>query len=132
MAHRFPFAFIDQPCGSPPVPETVWVRLTAAQSQVRDHAELSPWLLVELISQAAGPLLGLRPSTVDGMDGMLAGIEDFELAPELGVRPLRAGDVLAVKVLPLVRLGGLVKIEGTVRREEAVVAHGFLSLIKAT
>jgi hypothetical protein len=132
LAHQFPFAFIDQPGSSPPAPETIWVRLTAAQSQLRDHAELSPWILVELIAQAAGPLLGLRATTVNGMDGMLAGIDDFELAPELGLRPLVAGDVLAVKVSPLVRLGGLVKIEGTVRRGEAVVAHGFLSLIKAT
>jgi len=82
-------------------------------------------LLVEATAQAAARLLA--PSETHGSAGLaLAGIESAELF----VPPV-AGDGLAIEVRLVARLGGVVRVAGTVSRSEAEVARVVLTLASA-
>lgn len=124
MAHRFPFELIDPPKAAA-AGEKLRVRLTAGQATLRGEVVLPSLLLIEIVAQAAlglfgkAPAEGAEPATV-----ALAGLEGFELADGLALRPLRAGDELLIAATVAVRLGKLLKIEATVERDGEIVARG--------
>jgi len=118
--HRFPFELIDRESA-----DRARTAPTVSSWWLRGASPMTLPLLVEATAQAAARLLA--PSETHGSAGLaLAGIESAELF----VPPV-AGDGLAIEVRLVARLGGVVRVAGTVSRSEAEVARVVLTLASA-
>jgi len=114
LPHAYPFRLADRVDG-----DEVDVCLTADATWSRG-SELAAPLLVEAMAQAA-MLLAARPEERAG--AMLAGIDDAQF-----LEPVRPGDHLRASARLIGKLGGLVKLEVTLKRNGGVVARSGLLL----
>lgn len=112
LPHRYPFAMVEDRAG----PSRV--RFSADDARCRNLSEVPQWALVEAFAQAAG-LSAFGP----GSGGSLVQVNRFRCP-----RPARPGDELHIAVAVVRRMGPLLRVRVTARREGRLLATAALTL----
>lgn len=116
--HRFPFELVDRATGG-----AASAGVSAGSWWLRGETPLTlPWL-IEAAAQAAARLL---PPASGARELALVAIDEASLA-----RPVEAGERLELAVRLAGRVGELVRIEGEVRTDDAVLGSLRLTLAAA-
>jgi 3-hydroxymyristoyl/3-hydroxydecanoyl-(acyl carrier protein) dehydratase len=120
LPHVYPFRFVDVVLREKDAEftgGTVAAQVSANGRAAMGEAWASPLLLAEAVAQSA---LLLEGGDADvGRRGFLAGIEGFEAQ-----RAPRAGETLRIDVRLAARFGAMVRFEGEVHSDEALIARG--------
>ncbi len=113
LPHAYPFRFISREDG-----ETELAFSASADDAVCRGAHLPTWVLLEAMTQAAGLLMA-----TGGGGGALVQVSSFRCP-----RPIGAGDVLCLRGVCLKRMGPVLRVRMSARREGKLVARGVLTL----
>jgi hypothetical protein len=114
LPHAYPFRFIARELGE--------VELSFAASSndaVSRGGDVPPWVVLEALTQAAG----LLAASGEGQGGVLVQASTYRCPRRVG-----AGDVLLIRHRLLKRMGPVVRVLVTARREGRLVARGILTL----
>ncbi len=114
LPHAYPFRFIAREEGAPDL-----VFTASAGDAVSRGGPVPPHVVLEALTQAAG----LMAATAGSTGGVLVQVARYRCP-----RPVRPGDALSLRGVLLVRMGPLLRVRVTARREGRVVASGVLTL----
>lgn len=116
LPHRPPFLLVDRVLEREPGVRVV------AEALITGRVPPSGFLLIEMLAQTAG---FLEADALKGRQLFLAGVPEARFEA-----PVRVGDRLRLEVAPVGAFGGLMKVQGAVSREAAVLCTASL-LVKA-
>jgi 3-hydroxymyristoyl/3-hydroxydecanoyl-(acyl carrier protein) dehydratase len=111
LPHAYPFRFIPR--------EDCLEFSAAADDDFVRGGIVSPWVVLEALTQAAGLALAGEGST----GGSLVQVSRYR-----SVRPVRPGDRLQIRAVLLKRMGPLLRVRVTALREGRLAAAGILTL----
>jgi len=114
LPHAYPFRFIAREGGA--------VELSFAASAddaVSRGGSVPAWVILEALTQAAG----LLAASGEGKGGVLVQASSYRCP-----RPVRPGDVLALRGELLKRMGPVIRVRVKATREGRLVARGVLTL----
>ena len=114
LPHAYPFRFIPREEG-----EGVLQFLAASDDAVSRGGAVPPWVVLEALAQAAGLLAASGASP----GGALVQVARYRCA-----RPVLPGERLDLSGELLHRMGPLLRVKVTARREGRLVARGVLTL----
>ena len=115
LPHAYPFKFISREDGEG---NTELAFSASADDAVCRGAHLPTWVILEAMTQAAGLLMA-----TGGGGGALVQVSSFRCP-----RPMGAGDVLCLRGVCLKRMGPVLRVRMSARREGKLVARGVLTL----
>lgn len=120
IPHRFPFRFFETPESQG---EGVLIRVTGGGWWSRG-GPIPSFLALEMVAQASIVVLSEElPATPAGDRVLLAGVQGASFHD-----PLRPGDTLRARVTLDARFGRILKVTGSLEREEIPVFEGSLLL----
>lgn len=114
LPHAYPFKFIPREEGSASL-----LFLSSSGDAVSRGGAIPPWVVLEALTQAAG----LLAASGETSGGVLVQVARYRCA-----RQVLPGDTLDLAGRLLLRMGPLLRVRVTARREGRLVARGVLTL----
>jgi 3-hydroxymyristoyl/3-hydroxydecanoyl-(acyl carrier protein) dehydratase len=114
LPHAYPFRFISREAGTGEISFSVSGNDAASRGEA-----LPPWVVLEALTHAAGLLC----SSGQERGGALVQVSQYRCP-----RRMRPGDVLSLRGELLKRMGPVMRVRVSARRDGALVARGVLTL----